>query len=309
MVDDRTGGVWAYHDVRPGRYTLWLHYAHPPIGRDAQPGRWVGATMTAPTDFLIGRALEVFGIEETFIPVGEEFSLRLPYAEPPLRAEGTSSSDQAEYLGYEAGYLRFKARKEGMPTLQYVEFDKQGRPSGRGGAQADIIDPAAQADMLAKWPAAGLAFLGTNTALILARPTKVDLYRLDPEDYFVETVPDSRRPDPRIQGYMPLGQQTLTDEAVVGKIAGLLKSDGLYAGSHRTGDETVPKPTVCVRVYRLEKKAEFLLDLQSRMFSVCTPNVILDGRGWQGSHRATGKLSPESAAAWTALADEQLPKK
>lgn len=309
VVDDRTGGVWVYNDLKPGRYTLWLKYAHPPTGRAAQPGRWVGATMTAPADFLIGRALEVFGIEETFISVGEEFSLRLPYAEPPLRAEGTSSSDQAEYLGYAAGYLRFKARKEGMPTLQYVEFDKQGRPSGRGGAQADIIDPAAQADMLAKWPAAGLVFLGTNTALILARPTKVDLYRLDPEDYFVETVPGSRRPDPRIQGYMPLGQKTLTDEAVVDKIAGLLKSDGLDAGSHRTGDETVPKPTVCVRVYRLEKKAEFLLDLQSRTFSVCTPNVILDGRGWRGSHRATGKYSPESAAAWTVLADELIPKK
>ena len=309
VVDDLTGGVWVYNDLKPGRYTLGLNYAHPPTGRVAQAGRWVGATITYPTDFLIGRALEVFGIEEAYIPVGEEFSIRLPYEEPPLRAEGTCSSDQAEYLGYEAGYLRFKARKEGMPTLQYVEFDMQGRPSGRGGAQADIIDPAAQADMLAKWPAAGLVFLGTNTALILARPTKVDLYRLDPEDYFVETVPGSRRPDPRIQGYMPLGQKTLTDEAVVDKIAGLLKSDGLDAGSHRTGDETVPKPTVCVRVYRLEKTAEFLLDLQSRTFSVCTPNVILDGRGWRGSHRATGKFTPESAAAWTALADELIPKK
>lgn len=56
VVDDRTGGVWAYHDLEPGRFTLRLEYAHPPAGRVAQAGRWVGATTTAPADFLIGRA-------------------------------------------------------------------------------------------------------------------------------------------------------------------------------------------------------------------------------------------------------------
>jgi hypothetical protein len=53
VVDDLTGGVWVYHDLKPGRYTLQLVYAHPPEGRPAQPGRWVGATKTVPVDFAI----------------------------------------------------------------------------------------------------------------------------------------------------------------------------------------------------------------------------------------------------------------
>ena len=53
VVDDRTGGIWVYHDLAPGRYTLGLEYAHPPAGRVAQPGRWVGATTTAPAAFEI----------------------------------------------------------------------------------------------------------------------------------------------------------------------------------------------------------------------------------------------------------------
>jgi RNA polymerase sigma factor (sigma-70 family) len=52
-VDDRTGGIWVYHDLAPGRYTLGLHYAHPPIGGVAQPGIWVGETTTAPSAFVI----------------------------------------------------------------------------------------------------------------------------------------------------------------------------------------------------------------------------------------------------------------
>jgi hypothetical protein len=53
VVDDRTGGIWVYHDLAPGRYTLGLEYAHPPAGRVAQPGRWVGATTTAPAAFEV----------------------------------------------------------------------------------------------------------------------------------------------------------------------------------------------------------------------------------------------------------------
>ncbi len=53
VVDDLTGGVWVYHDLAPGRYTLGLHYAHPPIGGVAQPGIWVGETTTDPAAFVI----------------------------------------------------------------------------------------------------------------------------------------------------------------------------------------------------------------------------------------------------------------
>ena len=53
VVDDRTGGIWVYHDLAPGRYTLGLEYAHPPAGGVAQPGRWVGATTTAPAAFEV----------------------------------------------------------------------------------------------------------------------------------------------------------------------------------------------------------------------------------------------------------------
>ncbi len=53
VVDDLTGGVWVYDDLAPGRYMLWIQYAHPPIGGVAQPGIWVGETTTAPSAFVI----------------------------------------------------------------------------------------------------------------------------------------------------------------------------------------------------------------------------------------------------------------
>jgi len=53
VVDDCTGGIWVYHDLAPGRYTLGLKYAHQNAGGVAQPGRWVGATTTAPAAFEI----------------------------------------------------------------------------------------------------------------------------------------------------------------------------------------------------------------------------------------------------------------
>lgn len=63
VVDDLTGGVWVYHDLTAGRYTLQLVYAHPPEARPAQPGRWVGAVTTKPFEFEIKAREDAKGSE------------------------------------------------------------------------------------------------------------------------------------------------------------------------------------------------------------------------------------------------------
>jgi hypothetical protein len=63
VIDDLTGGIWVYHDLMPGRFTFSLEYTHPPEGRVAQPGRWVGAAKTKPVEFVIGARKDAKGSE------------------------------------------------------------------------------------------------------------------------------------------------------------------------------------------------------------------------------------------------------